>query len=87
VNVFRRLLRRPGPRFDPGAAPADLLDYLQERRFDAEVRLLRRHPSCPVCNSGDLRVGAWSRSGEAGWTVTCANCGHLLEQTVEVRAG
>lgn len=87
MSFFRRLLGRlSGPRFDPDAPPTDLLDYLQERRIAAEAKLLRKHKQCPECGSGDLRVGTWSRGGQAGWTVICANCGYLLEQTTEIRS-
>lgn len=68
----------------PGATPGEMLNFLQDRRDAAEQVLLRRYRVCPKCESDYLRVGAWASQGRAGWTVTCVNCGLLLEKTVEI---
>lgn len=72
------------PAPGPGATPGELLNHLQDRREAAEQVLLRRYRVCPKCESDYLRVGAWASQGRAGWTVTCVNCGLLLEKTVEI---
>ncbi len=99
MGFLRRLLRRgddnvPEPDESrpagveaapgPGATPGEMLNYLQDRRDAAEQVLLRRYRVCPRCESDYLRVGAWASQGRAGWTVTCVNCGLLLEKTVEI---
>ena len=71
---------RPGP----GATPGEMLNFLQDQRDAAEQVLLRRYQICPKCESDYLRVGAWASKGRAGWTVTCVNCGLMLEKTVEI---
>lgn len=86
MGLLRRLLGRQkevrGP--GPGATPGELLDFLEARRADAEKTLLGRTRFCPQCQSNYLRVGAWASRGRAGWTLTCVNCGLLLEQTTEI---
>ena len=84
MGFLRRLFGKGTP--GPDAAPGDLLDYLEARRAAAEKKMLRRYRLCPECKSDYLRLGAWTKGGEAGWTVTCVNCGHLLTRTTEVRA-
>ncbi|MBN2472341.1 MAG: hypothetical protein JXN59_16570 [Anaerolineae bacterium] len=98
MGFLKRLLGRgadnapepdaPGPEATPGpgATPGEMLNYLQDRRDAAEQVLLRRYRVCPKCESDYLRVGAWASKGRAGWTVTCVNCGLLLEKTVEIGA-
>ncbi len=66
--------------------PGQLLDFLEEGREAAEQDLLRKHTGCPECKSDYLRVGAWTKGGEAGWTVTCANCGEVIARTTEVKS-
>ncbi|GAB4576180.1 MAG: hypothetical protein Kow0077_31380 [Anaerolineae bacterium] len=85
MGLFRRLLGRNEPE-GPGqdATPGQLLDYLQARREQAERVLLSRYRVCPKCESDYLRVGAWATKGRAGWTVTCVNCGLMLDKTVEI---
>lgn len=93
MGLLRRLLgqQKEAPRGPsgpaPGATPGQLLDYLEERRPAAEERLLGRTRVCPNCQSNYLRVGAWASGGRAGWTLTCVNCGLLLEKTTEIEAG
>lgn len=72
----------PGPE----ASPGEMLNYLQDQREAVEQVLLRRYQTCPKCESDYLRVGAWTSKGRAGWTVTCVNCGLMLEKTVEIGA-
>lgn len=67
------------------ATPGAMLDALEQQRETAENVLLRRYTVCPECESDYVRVGAWAAKGQAGWTVTCVNCGHLLERTVEMK--
>ena len=59
---------------------------LEMDRDRVEGLMLARYAACPECERDHehLRLGAWTRNGQAGWTVTCINCGHLLEQTTEV---
>ncbi len=86
MSFLRRVLgRQSRPHVDKTATPGDLLDHLEAQRPHVEDRLRLRHGHCPECKSDYLRVGAWARGGQAGWTVTCVNCGHLLERTVEIR--
>ncbi len=74
----------PGGEALTGATPGQMLDYLEEHREAAEAILLRRHHTCPECSSNYLRLGAWASRGRAGWTVSCVNCGLVLEQTTEI---
>ncbi len=76
--------RAATPRSAP--TPGQMLDYLEQDRANAEAILLDHFRECPECDSDYLRLGAWTRHGEAGWTVTCANCGHVLERTLEITA-
>ena len=85
MSFLRKLFggdrRSPPPA---GATPGQLLDLLEERRAAVEPVLLARHPICPQCESDYLRVGAWAKGSPAGWTVTCVNCGAMLEKTTEI---
>ena len=83
MGFLRRLL---GGRSGPGknATPGEMLDWLQDERDSALERFYRKYKACPECESGDLRIGTWTRNGQAGWTVTCAACGHVYEQTTEI---
>jgi transposase-like protein len=84
MAFLRRLFTREDQR-GPGrdASPGQMLDYLEHERAAAEQALLSRHPVCPECDSDYLRLGAWTSKGQAGWTVSCVNCGLMLERTVE----
>jgi hypothetical protein len=86
MGFLRRLTRKKDAPAAP-LTPGQLLDALQERRDEAEIALRQRYPTCPKCASDYLRVGVWASKGRAGWTVTCVNCGLLLEKTVEIESG
>ncbi|MFC1961086.1 hypothetical protein ACFLYO_10290 [Chloroflexota bacterium] len=66
------------------ATPGQMLDALEQDRANAEHVLLTHFEQCTACGSDYLRVGAWTRQGEAGWTVSCVNCGQVLERTLEI---
>jgi hypothetical protein len=85
MGFLRRIFSREAPHgLNRESTPGQLLDYLETGRQTAEQMLFTRHRACPECDSDDLRVGAWASNGRAGWTITCINCGHMLERTVEV---
>lgn len=87
MSFLRRIFSGDrGLRTLSGATLGDLLDFLETERPKAEEHFFDKHRQCPDCESDYLRVGAWAKNGEAGWTVTCVNCGYLLEETLEVRA-
>lgn len=86
MGLLRRLFSR-GPRKIKASSPAQLLDFLQAERDEAEERLLhKKHQLCPHCGSDYLRLAAWAQRGLAGWAVTCVNCGQVLEETTEIEA-
>lgn len=88
MSFLRKIISgkdQPVQQAPPQATPSQLLDLLQEGRAAAEQRLLAEYTTCTECNSTYLRIGAWTRGGEAGWTVTCADCGEVIARTTEVK--